>query len=202
MWCRAVGVLVTLTLSLLAAPLAAEAQPAGKIPRIGVLASGSPPAEPGKGLHRFLQALRDLGYVEGQSIVLEIRWAENQPKRYPDLATALVQRPVDIIVAGDTAAALAAKHATSTIPIVAISFDPVRDGLVASLARPGGNITGLSIMVPDLAGKRLELLREAVPGLSRVALLLDTGPPNWHAQLPDYEAVARGLGVHLLPLEV
>ena len=114
-----------------------------------------------------------------------------------------MQLPVDIIVAGDTAAAWAAKHATSTIPIVmAVSFDPVRDGLVASLAQPGGNITGLSIMVPELAGKRFELLREAVSGLSRVALLLDAGPPNWHAQLHDHEAAARGLGVQLLPLEV
>src|SRR5262245_65935103 len=120
--------IVALFLSVLAAPLVADAQPAGKLPRIGVLAPSSPPAEPGKGLHRFLQALRDLGYIEGQTMALEIRWAENQPERYPDLATALVRLPVDIIVAGDTAGALAAKHATSTIPIVAISFDAVRDG--------------------------------------------------------------------------
>src|SRR5713226_7952533 len=128
------ALLLTLALSLLVAPLAARAQPAGKIPRIGVLAPGSPPAEPGRGLHTFLQALRDLGYIEGQTMALEIRWAENQPERYPDLAAELVQLPVDIIVAGDTAAALAAKHATRTIPIVmAVSFDPVRDGLVTSL---------------------------------------------------------------------
>jgi putative ABC transport system substrate-binding protein len=203
MWLRTVGCIVTLTLSLLAAPLAADAQPAGKMPRIGVLRPGVSPGEPGRGADRFFQALRDLGYIEGQTIALEVRWAENQPERLPDLATELVRLPVDIIVAGDTAGALAAKHATSTIPIVmAVSFDPVRDGLVASLARPGGNITGLSIMVPELAGKRLELLREAVPGLARVALLLDTGPPNWHAQRHDHEAAARGLGVQLLPLEV
>src|SRR5262245_24406180 len=170
-----VAIIISLVLGLFVAPLATDAQPAGKLPRLGVLAPSSPPAEPGKGLHRFLQALRDLGYIEGQTMALEIRWAENQPERYPDLATALVRLPVDIIVAGDTAGALAAKHATSTIPIVAISFDAVRDGLVASLARPGGNLTGLSMMVPEVAGKRLELLREAVPGLSRVALLLDTG---------------------------
>src|SRR6266849_2443061 len=162
MWCSAVGCIVLLTLSLLAAPLAAEAQPAGKMPRIGVLRPGPPPEEPGRGLDRFRQGLRDLGYVEGQTMALEIRWAENQPERYPTLAAELVRLPVDIIVAGDSAAALAAKHATSTIPIVALSFDPVRDGLVASLAQPGGNITGLSIMVPEVAGKRLELLREAV----------------------------------------
>ncbi len=194
--------LLTLALSLLVAPLAAHAQPAGKLPRLGVLAPGPPREEPSKGVPRFLQALRDLGYIEGQTMTLEIRAAENQPERYPDLATDLVQLPVDVIVAGDTAAAVAAQHATSTIPIVALSFDPVRDGLVASLARPGGNITGLSIMVPELNGKRLELLTEAVPGLSRVALLLDTGPPHWQAQLHDHEAAARGLGVQLLPLEV
>ena len=199
---KATALLATLVLGILVAPLAADAQPAGKLPRIGVLAPGSPPVEPGKGLHRFLQALRDLGYIEGQTMALDLRWAENQPERYPDLATALVRLPVDVIVAGDTAGALATKHATSTIPIVAISFDAVRDGLVASLARPGGNLTGLSMMVPEVAGKRLELLREAVPGLARVALLLDTGPPNWHAQRHDHEAAARGLGVQLLPLEV
>jgi putative ABC transport system substrate-binding protein len=191
-----------LTLSLLAMPFAARAQPAGKLPRIGVLEPGIPPGEPAGGVQKFRQGLRDLGYIEGQTMALEIRWAENQPERYPALAADLVQLSVDIIVAGDTAAALAAQHATSTIPIVALSFDPVRDGLVASLARPGGNITGLSIMVPELNGKRLELLTEAVPGLTRVALLLDAGPPNWHAQLHDHEAVARGLGVQLLPLEV
>jgi hypothetical protein len=110
---------------------------------------------------------------------------------------------VDIIVVGTTAAALAAKHATSTIPIVMTGTgDPVGDGLVDSLAQPGGNITGLSFMVPDLTGKRLELLKEAVPGLARVALLLDAGHPRRHAQRHDHEAAARVLGVQLLPLEV
>ena len=194
--------IIALALALLVTPLTTHAQPAGKRPRVGILAPGPPREEPGRGLPRFLQALRDLGYIEGQTVTLEIRAAENQPERYPDLATELVQLPVDILVAGDTAAALAAQHATRTMPIVALTFDAVRDGLVASLARPGGNITGLSIMVPEVTGKRLELLTEAVPGLSRVALLLDTGPPNWHAQLHDYEAAARALGVQLLPLEV
>jgi putative ABC transport system substrate-binding protein len=144
-----------------------------------------------------------LGYIEGQTITLEIRWADNQPERYPALVAELMRLSVDIIVAGDAAAALAAQHATHTIPIVmAVSADPVRDGLVASLARPGGNITGLSIMVPDVVGKRLELLRDAVPGLSRVALLLDTGIPSQPAERHDHEAAARGLGVQLLPLEV
>jgi len=196
-----------LALSLLVVPLAARAQPGGKIPRIGVLSPGIPrgffgPGEPGRGLDRFRQGLRELGYVEGQTIALEVRGAENHPERYPDLVADLVQRPVDIIVAGDTTAAVAAQHATHTMPIVALSYDPVRDGLVTSLARPGGNITGVSVLGPEVTGKRLELLTEAVPGLARVALLLDAGQPNWHAQLHDPEAVARGLGVQLLPLEV
>jgi putative tryptophan/tyrosine transport system substrate-binding protein len=199
----ALALLITLALSLLMAPPAARAQPAGKIPRIGVLYPGVRPVKPGGGGGaRFLQALRDLGYIEDQTIALEGRWAENHPERYPDLAADLVRLPVDLIMAGDPAAALAAQHATRTIPIVAVMVDAVRDGLVASLARPGGNITGLSAMIPDVVGKRLELLTEAVPGLSRVALLIDTGPPNWHVQLPDYEAAARELGVQLLPLEV
>ena len=203
MWCSAVGCIVMLTLSLLAAPLAARAQPAGKMPRLGVLTPGLPPGEPGRGLDRFRQGLRDLGYVEGQTIALEVRWDEHHPERWPDLAAALVQRPVNIIVAGSTPAAQAAQHATSTIPIVmAVGADPVGDGLVASLARPGGNITGLSIMTADLVEKRLALLQEAVPDLSRVALLLDAGSPNRYVHLQASEAAARVLGVQLLPMAV
>jgi putative tryptophan/tyrosine transport system substrate-binding protein len=177
MWGSAIGFLVTLTLSLLTGPLVTPAQPAGKLPQIGVLEPGSPPWDPGRGGARFRQGLRDLGYSEGQTITLEVRWAENHPERYPALVAELVRLPVDILVAGDTAAAVAAQHATRTIPTVAISFDAVRDGLVTSLARPRGNLAGLSLMVPALSGKRLELLTEAVPGLARVALLVDVGPP-------------------------
>ena len=192
MWRSAVGCIMTLTLSVLAAPLAPHAQPAGSIPRLGVLYSGPPPEEPGGPLEHFRQGLRDLGYVEGQTIALEVRWDEHHPERLPDLAADLVRLHVDIIVVGTTAAALAAKHATSTIPIImAVSADPVGDGLVASLARPGGNITGLSIMVPELAGKRLDLLREAVPGLSRVAVLLDAGLPDCHAQRQEHSTNGR-----------
>src|SRR5438093_5813067 len=175
---------MTLTLGLLVTPLAAAAQSAGKVPRLGVLAPGSAPGpgEPDRGLDRLRQGLRDLGYVEGQTIALEVRWDEHHPERWPDLAADLVHLRVDLIVAGTTAAAQAAKHVTSTLPIVmAVSADPVRDGLVASLARPGGNITGLSIMNPELTGKRLDLLTQAVPGLARVALPLDTGTPSRHA---------------------
>ena len=143
MWCSAIGCTVTLTLSLLAAPLAVHAQPAGKLPGLACSQLVPPPGEPQRAAAAFRQALRDLGYVEGQTMALEIRWAENQPERYPSLAAELVRLPVDIIVAGDAAAALAAKHATSTIPVVmAVSFDPVRDGLVASLAQPGGTPRG------------------------------------------------------------
>ena len=203
MWYSVIGCIVTLTLGLLAAPLATEAQPAGTMPRLGVLAPGLHPERPGGSLARFLQELRDLGYVEGQTIALEIRWDENQRDRLPDLAADLVRLRVDLIVAGTTDAAQAAKHATRTIPIViAVSADPVGDGLVASLAQPGGNLTGLSIMTPELTGKRLELLTEVVPGLARVALLLDVGNATWHAQRHDYEAAAQRLGVQLLPLEV
>jgi putative tryptophan/tyrosine transport system substrate-binding protein len=139
----------------------------------------------------------------GHSIALEVRWDEHHPERWPDLAAALVQLPVDILVAGTTSAALAAQHTTGTIPIViAVSADPVGDGLVASLARPGGNITGLSSMTYELTGKRLELLTEVVPGLARVAVLLEAGNPSRHAQWQEHEAAARMLGMQLLPLEV
>src|SRR2546426_682740 len=202
MWCSTVGCIVVLTLSLLAAPLAAQAPPVGKIPRLGVLVPGVPPGGPGTGLDRFRQGLRDLGYVEGHTIALEVRWVEHHPERIPDLVTDLVHRRVDILVVS-TSAAQMAKHATSTIPIVmAVSSDPVGDGLVASLARPGGNITGLSIMTPELTGKRLELLTEAVPGLVRVALLLDAGHPRQPLTLHEHEAAARGLGVQVQPLAV
>jgi putative ABC transport system substrate-binding protein len=203
MWRSTVGVLVTLALALLLIPRLTEAQPAGKVPRLGRLAPGLPPGEPGRGLDRFRQGLRDLGYIEGQTIVLEIRWDEHHPERWPDLAADLVQLPVDLLVAGTTTAALAAQQATTILPIVmAVSADPVGDGLVASLARPGGNITGLSVMTYEITGKRLELLTEVVPGLTRVAFLLDAGDAQRHAQRQEHEAAARVLGVQLLPLEV
>ena len=151
----------------------------------------------------FRQGLRDLGYLEDQTIALELRWDEHHPERWPALAADLVRLRVDCIVAGTTAATWAAKHATSTIPIVMpVSGDPVGVGLVASLAQPGGNVTGLSVISPELNGKRLELLTEAVPSLTRVALLLDAGDPRRHSQQHDHEAAARVLGGHLQPLEV
>jgi putative tryptophan/tyrosine transport system substrate-binding protein len=200
MWCSTLGCIMILTLSLLVAPLAATAQPAEKLPRIGVLAPGTPP-EPWTGA--FRQRLQDLGYVEGQTIALDIRWDEHHPERWPDLAADLVHLRVDLLVVGTVAAIRAAQHATRTIPIVmATSADLVGDGLGASLARLGGNITGLSGMGSELTEKRLELLTAAVPGLARVALLLDAGDPQWHVRLHAHEAAAHGLGVQLLPLAV
>lgn len=200
---RAIGLIIIVGLAILATPLAAEAQPAGRMPRIGVIMQGIPPGEAGDELDVFRQGLRDLGYVEGQTVALEVRWGEHQHERFPALAADLVQRPVDLIVAAGASPARAAQHATTTIPIVMlVGIDPVTQGLVASLARPGGNITGLTVMTRELSGKRLGLLQEAVPGLSHVALLVDAGNPNRQVLLDDHEAAARVLGVKLLPLEV
>ena len=164
------GLIVTLALTLLVAPLAAVAQPRAKVPRIGWLASGFPPAEADRQRSPFLQGLRELGWVEGQNITVEWRYAEENYDRLPALTAELVHLGVDVIVAGDSRVIAAAKQATSTIPIVmTVSDDPVGRGFVASLARPGGNITGLTDISPELVGKRLELLKEAVPGMARLA---------------------------------
>jgi putative ABC transport system substrate-binding protein len=173
MWCSAVGFIVTLALGLPAAPLAAAAQPAGKVWRIGFLgySSGSIP-EP------FREGLRELGYVEGQNIVFESRGPEGHIDRLPELAAELARANVDLIVTMGTPGTRAAKQATTTIPIVmAFSGDAVGLGLIASLAWPGGNITGTTFLNPELHVKRLELLKEVVPGLSRVAFLLRPDNP-------------------------
>jgi putative tryptophan/tyrosine transport system substrate-binding protein len=188
---------------LLATPLAAEGQQARGYPRVGFLLAGSR-SDPGV-QHSFdvlRQALRELGYVEGQSIAFESRWAEGKYERLPDLATELVSLKVDVIVAVSTRAALAAKQATSTVPIVMTNVsDPVANGLVASLARPGGNITGLAIISPELVGKELEMLREVVPKVSRVAVLWNPANPGAVLQLRSAEVAARALGVRLQVLE-
>jgi putative ABC transport system substrate-binding protein len=193
---------IVLTLGLLAASLAADAQPAGKVRRIGYLMANPPTAA----LHlhdAFRRALRELGYVEGQSITIEYRSGEGRYDRLPDLAAELVRLKVDIIVAASTAPALAAKQATSTIPIVFVAAGaPVETGLVASLSQPGGNVTGLSLTSSDLAGKRLELLKEVVPGVIRVAVL--SNPDNRVSApiLRETEIAARSLGLELQLLEV
>src|SRR5258706_15945430 len=156
----------------LAVGVIAQAQQPGKIPRIGILIAASASFYSAR-VEALRQRLRELGYVEGESIVIEYRYAEGRLERLPDLAAELVRLKVDVIVTAPTQAALAAKKATATIPIVFtdIASDPVGSGLVSSLARPGGNITGLSVLARDLDGKRLELLKEAFPKVARVALL-------------------------------
>ncbi len=188
-----------LTGGIVAAPLAAEAQQAAKIARIGYLA-GNLAAAP-RLEEAFRQGLRDLGYVEGRNVVIEYRDAEGKLERLPALAAELVALKVDVIVAPSTPAALAAKQATRTLPIVfAVAADPVASGLVTSLARPGGNVTGLSILAPELVGKRLELLTQAVPGVSRVAVLWQPGGLGERTEkdmLKGAEVAARALGVRL-----
>jgi putative ABC transport system substrate-binding protein len=182
---------------LLAAPLAADAQAPAKVPRIGFLL-GPTPAVSAPYLEDFRQGLHDLGYVEGQSIAFEYRWAEVKYERLPALAAELVRLNVDVIVTSGGPVPLAAKQATSTIPIVVTSqIDPVATGLVASLARPGGNVTGLTIMGPEVAGKHLELLKEVAPKVSRVAVLQNSNSPLHTPQLRQAEGAARALGVQL-----
>lgn len=187
--------------AVLAAPLAAEPQPAGKVPRVGLLGAGSPSDPVVQGfVEGFRQGLRELGWVEGRNIVIEYRYAEGKYERLPDLAGELVRFKPDVIVAAPTEAALAAKNATSTIPIVMANVaDPVGSGLVASLARPSGNVTGLSSMGVDLTVKRLELLKEAVPGLSRVAILRnpDASPWTHPVMVKAVEQVAPSLRLQL-----
>jgi ABC-type uncharacterized transport system substrate-binding protein len=187
--------MVALALALLAAPLAGEAQPAGKIPRIGILRQGSPPDPL---VEAFRQGLRELGYVEDRNISIEYRWAEGRNERIPGLAADLVRLRVDLIFAGGIET-LAAKDHTATIPIVMpVAADPVGAGLVASLARPGGNVTGLAFLSEEMPGKWMELVREVLPRVSRVAVL-------WHTeadQLRVSDAAARSLGVRVQPLKV
>jgi putative tryptophan/tyrosine transport system substrate-binding protein len=191
----------TLGAIFLALSIPAQAQQPARIFRIGILA----PASASYYLPRveaFRRRLRELGYVEGKNIIIEYRYAEGKRERWPDLAAELVRLKVDVIVTSGGAIVLAAKKASATIPIVFASApDPVGTGLVSSLARPGGNITGLSSMALDLDGKRLELLKEAFPKVSQVAFLWGSGPGN-NIPLTDMEAVAKALGLKLLSLEV
>jgi putative tryptophan/tyrosine transport system substrate-binding protein len=181
--------------------LAAAQQPA-RIPRIGILA-GASVSNVSPRVEAFRQRLRELGYVEEKNIAIEYRYAEGKRERLPDLAAELVRLKVDVIVAFSPAAILAAKKASPTIPIVFASVgDPVGDGLVSSLARPGGNITGLSAMSPDLDGKRLELLKEAFPKVARVAFFWPSGGTRGNRTLTDMEAAAKALGLKLLSLPV
>ncbi|HMF49304.1 MAG TPA: ABC transporter substrate-binding protein, partial [Candidatus Saccharimonadales bacterium] len=180
----------------------AQAQQPEKVPRIGFLSATSPSAQ-NAFLDAFKQGLRDLGYVVGQNVALEIRAAEGKYDSLPDRAAELVRLKVDVIFAASAPAIKAAKQATSTIPIVFETLsDPVADGFVANLARPGGNLTGLAGLAPELSGKRLELLKEIVPGLARVAVLLNPDNPNARRLLKETEISAQALGMQLQVLQV
>jgi ABC-type uncharacterized transport system substrate-binding protein len=197
---RWIGLAVVLATSLLAAPLVAGAeQPT--TPRIGFLFMGSPQAGLAPPFEAFRAGLRELGWLENENIAIEYRWAGDNPERLPKLAADLVRLKVDVII-GSTAGVRAAQRVTTSIPIImCIADDAVRQGLVANLARPGGNVTGLAAMASELAGKRLELLREATPKKSRVALLWN--PPGSYADYSkDTQLTARALGVSLQSEEV
>ena len=186
--------------SLLATPLAAEAQPKAGVPRIGYLGNSSPSLESDL-VDAFRQGLGEFGYTEGQNITIEYRWAEGKYDRFPDLVADLVRLKVDVIVTAGTPGALAAKQATKTIPIVmAVAADAVGAGLVASLARPGGNVTGSTTIVQELEGKRLELLREVVPRLSRIAVLWNPANPVQSIILKQTQLAAPGLRLRLEPI--
>ena len=189
-WQLATILLVTVSL--------AEAQQTGKVHRIGYLLPGSPSGGAPL-LEAFRQGLRDLGYIEGKNIVIEPRWAEGKPDRLPALAAELVRLNVEVIVAAPTPPALAAQQATRTIPIVVAHMsDPVEAGLVASLARPGGNVTGLRSLSAELGGKRLELLKEAFPKVSRVAVIGGLGTSRGaKRQMREIESAAQTLGLEL-----
>ena len=203
MWCSAIGCIVTLILSLLTVPPAADAQQPAKIPRVGWLSDGIGAGARSHLHEAFLHGLRDLGYVEGENLIMERRDAEGQLERLPELAAQLVGLKVDVIVTWSVPGTRAAQRATSTIPIVmAQAGDPVRTGLVASLARPGGNVTGLSTMSSDIAGKQLQLLKEAAPKISRVAVLYN---PTFLASvmgMREAQAAGPALGLAILPMEV
>jgi ABC-type uncharacterized transport system substrate-binding protein len=189
-WYRAVGCIVTCILGLLVVPLTSETQPRVKVPRIGYIGD-----TPGPYAEAFRQGLRERGYIEGETIAVEYRWAEGRHERLPDLVAELVQRKVDVLVPVGTQPSRAAKQVTSTIPIVMAQVgDPVGSGLVASLARPGGNLTGVSVIGREILAKQLELLKQAVPRASQVAVLYN---PTNSLILSELQVAAQGLGMTL-----
>jgi ABC-type uncharacterized transport system substrate-binding protein len=183
-------------------PLAAATPAAEKMPRVGLLITGSASGYMST-IEAFERALRDLGYVGGRNIAFEYQYAEGKYDRLPDLSAELIRRKVDVIVTHGAPGALAAKQATTTIPIVmAVVGDAVAAGVVPSLARPGGNITGSSFFYPELTAKRLELLREILPGVVRIAVLIQPDNPGTRSALSAMEVTARSLGLELQPVEV
>jgi putative ABC transport system substrate-binding protein len=199
---RLIGLAVILTVGLALAPLAAEGQQTEKVSRVGLLGSASP-APYAHLVGALRQGLNDLGYVEGKNLSFEYRWAEGKYERLPALATELVRLKLDVIVTQGSPAAIAAKNATQTIPIIIpAALDPVGAGLVASLARPGGNLTGLSVLAPELIGKRLELLKEVIPRMTRVAVLWNAANPANASVWKETQAAAGALGLLLQSQEV
>jgi putative ABC transport system substrate-binding protein len=183
-------------------PLTARAQQTAKLPTIGVLGSTTSLAW-SQWTAAFAQRLREFGWIEGRTVAIEYRWAEARVERSAEIAAEFVRLKVDVILTAGTANVLAAKQATSVIPIVfALAPDPVGDGLVASLARPGGNVTGLSAQEKDLAGKRLEFLREILPGLRRLGILANVGDPGVVSEMGEAQAAARTLGLEATTFEI
>jgi ABC-type uncharacterized transport system substrate-binding protein len=182
-------------------PLAARAQQAGKLPIIGLLGASNP-SDWSRWVAAFVQRLGELGWNEGRTIAIEYRWAEGRSERYPEIAAEFVRRKVDVIVTVGSAVA-AAKQATSVIPIVfAVANDPLGTGLVASLSRPGGNVTGLSVVAPELAGKRVQLLREVIPGLRRLAIMGNADYPAAVLEMNEMQRAARTLSLDVTRLEI
>jgi putative tryptophan/tyrosine transport system substrate-binding protein len=199
---RHVLVFICLLLAVFLPAVFTGAQQPKKVPKIGFLAATSPSIEAAR-VAAFQQGLRELGYVEGKDIIIEWRWAEGKFDRLPDLAAELVRLEVEVIVTGGSTSSGAAKQVTTTIPIVMAQVnDPVGSGFVASLAHPGGNMTGLSTLVPELSGKRLELLKEVVPGLSRVTVLGDSAAPGNAQSLKETELAARGFRLQLQYVDI
>ncbi len=196
-------VLALLTLLVpLATPLAAGAQPVGAVHRIGFLGNSTAALEANL-VGPFREGLRELGYVEGQSIAIEYRWAEGKYERFPALIAELLAKKVELIVTAGAPASLAVKKATTSVPLIMVAVgDPVNTGLVASLAKPGGNITGLTSTAEELEGKRLELLREVIPKLSHVAVFWNPENPALLASLKEMRAAAEVLGIKLQVFEV
>jgi putative ABC transport system substrate-binding protein len=183
-------------------PVSLSAQQAGKLPTIGLLGASTPSVESQR-VAAFVHGLGELGWIENRTVAIEVRWAEGRNERFAEIAAEFVRLNVDVIVTGGTAAVVAAKEATSVIPIVvAGAGDPFGTGLAASLARPGGNVTGLSSQSSDIAGKRLQLLREVVPDLRRLAILANVGSPIVVLEMGEVQAAALRLGLETTTLEI
>src|SRR4051794_24259350 len=183
-------------------PLSLSAQQQAKLPTIGFLGPLASSAM-SQWTVAFSQRLRELGWIEGRTVAIEYRWGDGRSERFPEIMAEFVRLKVSVIVTGGTAAVIAAKQATSVIPIVFGSVaDPVGTGLVASLARPGGNVTGLSNQSADIPGKRLELLRDVVPGLRRLAIMANVSNPSNVLEMSEGQAAARALGLDVVKLEI